>query len=433
MSATSGRLPRFTGGLPTLAATVGLLACLGAAACKQPATLSVALYPFVPDGEGLFQELETAFEDSYPGVNLELVDTIRDPISGEPAPLSESYYTGGLLLAEADVYEIDTVLLKDMVDAQRLTPFDSVTDRFIEGALAAGTVDGSIWAIPHWLCGNFLYYEVDDHEIRDAATWDSLLQVLRDDSSSLLVDLSTPTLDEWYITALAVAGAGRPEILRDLEAGPLDSEAVALLTELLNSCPEGSCRSEADHARVGYYARQFARRQARAYVGYSEMTHFALSEIIDTCEPGDSCLRPESIAVRALPPTVETANAVGWVDGLAIAAGLPDERQQMARDFIAFATSWDGYRIVLSSASSGTARYLLPATQLSGDQLASLAPLYPAFFDAYQNRLFLSGDGIDDELQAKARLLDCVLQSESSDGLAAACDQSSPGDLGGLE
>ena len=122
--------------------------------------------------EGLFQELEAAFEASHPGVNLELVETFREPISGELTPLSRSYYSGGLLSAEADVYEIDTVLLDDMVHAGKLTALGSVTDRFVEGALAASSVDGSIWAIPHWVCGNFLYYAADDHEIREAATWD---------------------------------------------------------------------------------------------------------------------------------------------------------------------------------------------------------------------------------------------------------------------
>jgi len=404
-----------------LAAVLCVAACLVATGCKQPTTLRVALYPFVPDGPGLFEALEAAFEASHAGVDLVLVDTLRDPTSGELRPLSESYYSGGLVRVEADVYEIDTVLLKDMVDAGRLTALGAVTDRFVEGALAAGTVDGSIWAIPHWLCGNFLYYKADDHEIRDAATWDSLLQVLTNDGDNLLIDLSTSMLGEWYLTALAVTGAGRPEILLDLETAPLDEQAVALLNEVLNSCPAGSCRNDADHGLVGHYARQFARRQARAYVGFSEMTYFALTEISSNCAADDSCLRPESIAVRALPSTAMAANAVGWVDGLAVAAGLERQQEQLARDFISFATSWDGYRATLTPDSSDAARYLLPAVRLSSDERASLAPMYPAFFDAYENTMFLSVGGIDKELRAKARLLDCVLRSGPGDDSAADC------------
>lgn len=407
---------------------LSVLGCLGAAACQQPALLRVALYPYVPDGRGLFQELEAAFEASHPGVNLELVETFREPISGELTPLSRSYYSGGLLSAEADVYEIDTVLLDDMVHAGKLTALGSVTDRFVEGALAASSVDGSIWAIPHWVCGNFLYYAADDHEIREAATWDALLEVLDHGAGGLLIDLSASTLGEWYITALAAGGAGRQEILRDLAAPALDEEVVSLLAETLDSCPAGSCRSDTYHDRVGYYARRFARGQARAYVGYSEMVHFALSEIANDCGLDDACLSAESIAVRALPRAQGGTAAVGWVDGLAVAADLPRERERLAREFISFLTSWDGYHLVLDAEWPDAPRYLMPAVRFSSDELAALAPLYPAFFGAYQDRLFLTGDGIDEVLRAKAQLLDCALPSgRLCDDLAQDVDL--PGDL----
>ena len=91
------------------------------------------------------------------------------------------------------------------------------------------------------------------------------------------------------------------------------------------------------------------------------------------------------------------------------------------REFISFLTSWDGYRLVLDPEWPDAPRYLLPAVRFSSDELAALGPLYPAFFGAYQERIFLTGDGIDDELRAKGQLLDCALSSEPSDEAAPDC------------
>src|SRR5215510_11465569 len=104
-----------------------LFLALGAAGlCIAPllaqgdsATLRVAMYPFVPQFRDLFHTLESELERAHPGVNVELVDEYMDS-KGELHFISDDYYRGALEQTDADIYEIDTVLLTDM--ASKLQP-----------------------------------------------------------------------------------------------------------------------------------------------------------------------------------------------------------------------------------------------------------------------------------------------------------------------
>ena len=81
----------------------------GAEAAPEAITLRVALYPYVPDRYALFALLAREFQRRNEGVTLDLV---------EVAP-TKDYYDGGLLALNADVYEIDTILLSEMIATAR--------------------------------------------------------------------------------------------------------------------------------------------------------------------------------------------------------------------------------------------------------------------------------------------------------------------------
>src|SRR5271163_2683327 len=171
------------------------IACPGSAReFSAPITLRVALYPYVPDQYAVFALLAREFQRRNEGVTLELVEV--DPAKG--------YYDGGLLTLDADVYEIDSILLSEMIAANKIAPLSVSLTGFSPEAIEAVTRNNSLYAVPHWLCGNFLFYRRDDTAVRDAATWADLTKTLKTRNESLFVDFfGHLTLGEWYMTLLS--------------------------------------------------------------------------------------------------------------------------------------------------------------------------------------------------------------------------------------
>jgi thiamine pyridinylase len=394
--------------LRTILALVALLAFsfgayVLAAKAVEPITLRVALYPYVPDRAGIFLALAKAFQHDNEGVTLE-------PIELDP---SQDYYDRGLLDLDADVYEIDTVLLSDMIP--RIAPLSLSLGDFSPQSVEAVTRNGAVYAVPHWMCGNFLFYRKGDAAIHDAETWRALVGELRGRNRGLFVDFfGKSTLGEWYLTMradrLGAAGA-QAEVMKSDKPSP---QAISALNSILAGCSAGFCRNQNLHYRAGYYARAFVRGEASVYIGYSETIHYGLQDGIDSCSPQSDCLSENEIAVRRLPALEadSVGEGVGWVDGLAIAAGLSGRKRDIALKFIEYATSPAAYQAILRPADGEAPRYLLPArTGLALDK----APLYPEFFAAHTDRKTGTEKGLNAQLRALGKNLNCALPIDRTD------------------
>lgn len=384
---------------------IGAVAPQWSQAASDAITLRVALYPYVPERYALFALLAQGYQRRNPGVTIDLVEV-------EPG---KDYYAGGLVALDADVYEIDTILLDEVIAANKIAPLDLTLGGFAPESVAAVTRNGTVYALPHWLCGNFLFYRKDDAEVRDAATWADLARVLARRRESIFVDLfGHLTLGEWYITMLAEKSGLAAAQAEVLGSRAPDRDAVAALETILGGCPTGYCRSEAMHDRPGFYARAFVHGAAAAYVGYSETIHYGLQEIIDNCLPGSGCLAADDIAVRSLPSLAagSPARGIGWVDGLAVSATLTGAKKAAALAFLSFATSADGYRAVLEPRGLEAPRYLLPAR--TGLALAG-TPLYPHFYAAHAGRETGTAAGLNARLRALAERITCELPIDRTD------------------
>jgi len=396
--------------LLSLIAAVLHVSCTGVllpcpAHARPRGTLTVALYPYVPEARDLFSELAAAFAATHPEVKVELVERYTEAHSHEVRVLADDYYDGGLLKTEADIYEIDTVLLAEMVRAGKISPIDLPRRDFLPEARTAIQLDDKTWGIPHWVCGNFLFYGRDDAAIARARTWQELIAALQDGGSVLADFTGETTLAEWYLTSLAAVDGDLATVARRLRSPDLFPPAVDALRRLLQFCPEDACRSEELHHRPGAHARLFARGQARAYIGYSETLHDGLQEIQQNCRPDDGCRTPDQIAVRALPTITPHGRPVGWVDALAVSAKLKDEKRQLAQEFVEFATSWDAYALVLNPPGAAAPRYLLPALAVSHAQPGLEPPLYTDFFEAFGARLIVTAEGLRGRLHEHAKAL----------------------------
>jgi len=363
----------------------------------EPVILRVALYPFVPDRVALFEKLESRFECDHPGVNVVLVSS---PNATDDYYADDKSAHKGFQYVSADVYEIDTILLAEFIALGKIAPISLPYDDFPPEAIKAVSRDGKVFGVPHWLCGNFLFYRAGDVEVANARSWGDLSRILTSRNQDLLVDFKgRSTLGEWYFTVLsAIVGldTAQQQIVDD---SPVNMDAVGYLQNILEECPEGYCRSDALHNNTGFYARAFIHGKAAVYAGYSETISYGLREGFDNCLATSNCLSEKQIAVRSLPlfsPAENKGSGVGWVDALALDAKLSDVKKNLALEFVKLATSETAYQSMLQPEWPYKSRYLLPARQ---SIRIKDAPLYAQFLPAQSGR----GTGTLLHLNAKLR------------------------------
>ncbi|MFO1432925.1 MAG: extracellular solute-binding protein [Candidatus Competibacteraceae bacterium] len=383
-----------------------LTICMPALSSEERETLRVLLYPYVPNKLSLFQKIEKDFEKDNPGVNLELVDT---------SDLIKEYYSGGLQESSADVYEVDTVLLSDMIKLGKISKISFAEKEFSHEAVAAVSRNGATYAVPHWLCGNFLFYRKEDNEIANAKSWNDIEEILKNRHQALFVDFKgKSTLGEWYLTVLSEIQGVDSAQQSIIKSDTLNPEVTKLLNSILNACPDGFCRNIDLHNRTGYYSRAFISGKANAYVGYSESIYYGIQYSIDNCIDTSGCLSVSNIAVRKLPSFRDNpvSNGLGWVDALAIDSSLTGKKRELAISFINYLTSEKAYKSILEPEWMEAPRYLIPARiNLEINE----APLYKSFLEANSGRETGTLLGLNDKLKSIGKKLDCAMPINRTD------------------
>jgi thiamine pyridinylase len=390
---------------------LAVLALVAAAVVLRPApaarrTLRVALYPFVPGKTGLFRMVEQSFRRSHPEVDLRIVD------------LSANYYDqgapGAITNADADILEVDSVFIQDLIDAGAIQPIPASL-RVSTGPLLRVAQDavasGSDWyGVPHWLCTNFLFADADD-PLGRAATFDDIVNAIgaaHPAGQGLLIDLKGRlTLGELYLDALldkyktlAAAAPFVPVAYRD-QAVVGDLETARTL------CDGDLCRDADYHASVSFYARLFARRQGRALVGYSERLYYVGEEVLNGCRKGE-CRALDRIAMVPLPLSSRGSQPFAWVDSLAIRRQCTGACLADAEAFIRETTSVDAVRAQLTPEPGDAPRYLMPALDAlyTDPKLLAAAPLYRKFRPALQDAIAVRQAGLNASLREMGGYLD---------------------------
>jgi thiamine pyridinylase len=146
--------------------------------------------------------------------------------------------------------------------------------------------------------------------------------------------------------------------------------------------------------KIGFYQRQFAKGNGRAFVGYSESLYYILFEKQNACVPEEPCVDVDKIAVTGWPMSDEGNTTLGWVDGLSINKKLSGQKLNDAITFVNFVVSDSAYYLALIPDGGGDApRYLLPAYKqyYSDPRIVHNAKLYPAFLKLISNMTPLTG------------------------------------------
>jgi len=186
---------------------LGLIATGSNAQESSRRRLRVVMYPFIPEYKSVFFDVKTAFEHNYPDVQLSLID------------LADNYYASGspnyIGDTKADVYELDSVFLRDFVNSGKIQPLPAQAllpeDELLQNAAVGSRVGGIRYGAAHWVCGNFLFFAVGDKSIGTVKRLSEFEQAIgvrsHPQGQGLMADLKGKlTLGEFYLEAALEIG-----------------------------------------------------------------------------------------------------------------------------------------------------------------------------------------------------------------------------------
>lgn len=390
-----------------------LFASVSLAQVRRP--LRAALYPYVPEMAEMYWMLEIEFEAKYTDIDLQFVDTSVNYYGGELADTLRD--------SKAEVVEIDTILLADLVAEGLLQELPTVLlpkDTFLPVADSASRIGEKVYGVPHWVCGNFLFFRADDPEadrFRDAkslADIESILGNPLNASHALLIDLrGTSTLGEKYFDAVLDMLGAPDKALNYVEDGKPKEVVVEYLRRLFDLCPGGLCDSDFHHDFGEFYAREFAAGNARAMIGYSERMHFVVDHFLHGIREGSNavgrisydasyeCVGELDVEVVSAPLADRGSTTLTWVDVLALRADLTEQQRQDALALIEFFNSEAFTASVLIPKWGRAPRYLLPARMSVYDhpKLLKAAPLYQQFKYIKMSGHSITGKNLNEKLR----------------------------------
>lgn len=346
---------------------VSLLIMSSVDAEAQRRELKAYLFPYLPHQDTYYNNLERAFEAINTDIDLKI--TLDE----------ENYYDGGLLKAEADVYEIDCIFLDDMVKQNRIAPFPDqayLADKDTLNYDGVHSVGNSLYAIPHWLCSYFMIYHKDDAALRDAIYLRDIERVLGKDRGVLMMSVHGGlSAGSAYIDGLRDDRKAKAEISTALAATTLDNVMMENMKRLLQLTKKNGVAQPVSINR-------FISGDARAYVTYAE----TINSVLDSINAG-SHIKKDDVMIRDWPLSDNGSRPLGWVDALAVKQGLDAQQKEDAQKLIEFMVSKDGYHLALLPKEGESPRYLLPPykSYYQDAQILDKAPLYNVLFNLVSN------------------------------------------------
>ncbi|MFA7000498.1 MAG: hypothetical protein WC241_05340 [Candidatus Paceibacterota bacterium] len=367
--------------------------------------LKVILYPLVPAKDAYFRQVEAAFEERYPTIDLQLVD------------LSANYYDedspDAVTNTFADVIELDSVFLEDFVATGRVRELPGAAIRpagtFLSVAEQAVTLKGKMYGVPHWVCSNFLFSTAADPSSAKS------LQDLRREigephkvDKGLLIDLKgRSTLGEWYLDSLLDRHKSLQAASAFLSESTADKAVYADLINIRALCDSDLCRHDRYHNAPGFYPVQFARHRGRILAGYSEGLYYIGMEDLTKCREGE-CLSLGQIKIGPLPLSDAGSQSFAWVDSFVVARSCSGGCLSAAEAFLTFMSDASNVRDTLIPGYSEAPRYLLPALKslYADGALLAVAPLYATFYPLIEKAIPVRTRHLNQQLRAIGSTLD---------------------------
>lgn len=379
-----------------------------------PRELTVALYPFIPEFVAAANIIKREFEAANPGIKLNILD-LRSNYYNPDQP----NYIGKI---DADIFELDSMLLAQFIAEKKIRelPTDALLlqAELLKNAYVGTQVDGKRYGVAHWICHNFLFFAKNAAPASPIRTLTDLEKFIGpgNNPNRLIVDLKgNLTLGGLYLDAAFDHYSDFSRVLKAVES--IDPAIQDDIIRLLKLCLSGACRDAVYHEDTGIYGQLFARKRAKALIGYSELLHDVISER-QAC--GDACMSDSDLDVADLPIDDSGSTPITWVDSFTVNSNCVGECLADASTFVKFMNQDSTYlQLLLPKGTEFPEQptpppvipaYLLPAkaSLYSNGSLLQHAHLYPQLKELVENSIVPTAD----QLTAKLRLLGSQLDEK---------------------
>lgn len=324
---------------------------------KERTKLRVNLFPWLPDAaddkfKGMALRIEREFETQSPNVDVEIALTQDNDFYN-----LESYKRW---MNTFDVIEVDAVFLTNLVVPEELIEeWSSVSDAdWQPPARTAARVNGKAYAIPHWMCGYFLFSR--DSKVAEAKNIKELVAVLNA-TPDTIPEIAGNLNSSWGTPALYVDSWEdnySPADPTQAISTSLDTQSIRSLKEFADQCSsEGKnpCLDKTYKDNALAQAR-FAKKEVETAFGYSE----SLFDILQSTPPPhvDGSIIISSLVLG------NGSHPLFFMDGFVMPKGKSKEIKAAAAAFVKYMQRPETYTwIVMSQDAPGApARYLIPAT-----------------------------------------------------------------------
>jgi thiamine pyridinylase len=325
--------------------------------------LRVALFPYIPDvaddnNATLLARIEREFESKNPTVDLILrpLDKVNDDFY-DPGTL-KNWLTTEPANGGYDLVEVDTVLLGLLVSDKLVAQWSTappMSDWHPAGR-SASSVNGSLYGVPHWLCGHFIFSR--DKRVVKVKNVTALLAAL-DKTNPNVTNLAGDLIGSWNLSALyldAWADTHGPDGVASAVTPVLDQAVMGPFRLFSKQCEAGGknpCIDGAFHDN-DLSAQQFTEGKADAFLGYSERLNYMMRH-------GG---KPSEIKIESA-PLGEGKRPILFVDAFVLRRDCGASCQDAASRFAAYMNAPETQEWVLMGRDKNTdavPRYLLPAT-----------------------------------------------------------------------
>lgn len=348
-------------------------------AAQDSECLTLALYPYVPDLSRFKSVISEEWEQRHPEVQLEFIDW---DCYSETLP------------ENIDVFVYDAVYMNNYLKQGLLLPLteNDITDinDFFPFVMDTCTVDGVIYAVPEFLCSEFLYTRKSDTEMNEIENIRELYDVIGelDQNAGLLpvnegLLVSIPnkmSASFWLIQALVDAEQADLAELFPLDPNGIPQKASESLWMIRDMAGFEDMTLTTGNNDPYIFGEWFTDGVGRAYIGFSE----AMSIM------GDST---EDIVFRLYSMTDEKNIPLFYADLASVNANISKEKRALAIELLNLITSTE----VFVKASSPTEpdqnyQYLLTARKSAYAALGKNDPIYTelkSYVSDPDNHLFM--------------------------------------------
>lgn len=318
----------------TTVVALTMILCTACCAEARVDALTYAVFPYLPD-PGYYQRIIerrwAEVEPDIPLVRAEWDCYVDDAPEG------------------IDVVMFDAVMLESLVDAGWIQPIDPNAVRdfgdLIPFAVEGLTVEGSLYGIPVFLCGNFLIYD------RDCTALDTAEHItdLADMPESLVVNSGNPERRSQYIIEVIAdaQGTANPSVTGSGE------EAMGLIDRLAIDA-----HKQDDDTRV---AVAYDSGIGQGYIGFSESMRLLKN-------------RADKTRIKAISFSDRPNLRRLYVDAAAVTADVEGQRYEKCLELMNIIAEADV--LTALSVQDGAPQYLLLARKRPYRYLSKAFPIY---------------------------------------------------------